>query len=82
MNGHCSKDIETSIVYTYNHGEYFCINILFVKGVCMFDGITEHEVAERKVAERDCFLVFFYEIAYFSICFFLIYFYLTVWYKC
>ena len=30
MNGHCSKDIETSIVYTYNHGKYFCINILFV----------------------------------------------------
>ena len=30
MNGHCSKDIVTSIVYTYNHGKYFCINILFV----------------------------------------------------
>ena len=26
MNGHCSKDIVTSIVYTYNHGKYFCIN--------------------------------------------------------
>ena len=30
MNGHYSKDIVTSIVYTYNHGKYFCINILFV----------------------------------------------------
>ena len=30
MNGHCSKDIVTSIVYTYNHGKYVCINILFV----------------------------------------------------
>ena len=56
MNRHCSKDIVTSIVYTYNHVKYFCINILFVKGVCMFNGIAEHEVAERKVAERDCFL--------------------------
>ena len=33
----------------------------------MFDGIAEHEVAERKVAKCNCF---FYEIAYFSICFF------------
>ena len=24
----------------------------------MFDGIAEHEVAERKVAERDCFCFF------------------------
>ena len=75
MNGHCSKDIVTSIVYTYNRGKYFCINILFVLGVCMFDGIAEHEVAEREVAERECFFVFFllfffffffffYEIAY------------------
>ena len=40
MNGHCSKDILTSIVYTYNHGKYFHINILFVSGVCMFDGIA------------------------------------------
>ena len=23
MNGHCSKDIVTRIVYTYNHGNYF-----------------------------------------------------------
>ena len=30
MNEHCSKDIVTSIVYTYNHEKYFCINILFV----------------------------------------------------
>ena len=36
----------------------------------MFDGIVEHEVAEREVAECDCFFVcfcfvlFFYEIAY------------------
>ena len=30
MTGHCSKDIVTSIVYTYNHGKYFCINIFFV----------------------------------------------------
>ena len=56
-----------------------------VKKVCLFDGIAEHEVAER-----DCFFfffcffflfclfVFFYEIAYFSICFFLIYFYLKI----
>ena len=51
----------------------FVLNILFVYGVCMFDGIAEHEVAERIV-----FWVFFYEIAYFSICFFLIYFYLTI----
>ena len=29
-------------------------NIFFVEGVCMFDGIAEHEVAEREVAERDC----------------------------
>ena len=33
----------------------------------MFDGIAEHEGAEREVAERDCFI--FYEIAYFPICF-------------
>ena len=26
--GHCSKDIVTRIVYTYNNGKYFCINIL------------------------------------------------------
>ena len=51
MNGHCSKDIVTSIIYTYNHGKYFCINILFVYGVCMFDGIAEHEVAKREAAE-------------------------------
>ena len=25
MNGHCSKDIVISIVYTYNHGKFFCI---------------------------------------------------------
>ena len=56
MNEHFSKDIVTSIVYTYNHGEYFCINIL----VCMFDGIVEHEDAEREVAERDCFLFCFF----------------------
>ena len=38
----------------------------------MFDGIAEHEVAEREVAEGDSFFVFFNEIqiAYFSICFF------------
>ena len=36
----------------------------------MFDGIAEHEVAERDF--------FFYEIAYFFICFFLIYLYLTI----
>ena len=30
MNGHCSKDIVASIVYTYSHGKYFCISILFV----------------------------------------------------
>ena len=59
MNGHYSKDIVTGIFYTYNHGNYFCINIIFVKGVCMFDGIAEHEVAEREVAERDCFFFFF-----------------------
>ena len=41
----------------------------------MFDGIAEHEIAERAVAERDCL---FYEIAYFSICSLLIYFYLTI----
>ena len=76
MNGHCSKDIVTSIVFTYNHGKCFCINILFVWEVCMLDGIAEHEVTEREVAERDC--LFSYEIAYFSICFFLIYFYLTI----
>ena len=75
MIGHCSKDIVTSIVYTYDNGKYFCFNIIFVYGVCMSDGIAEHEVAERQVAERDCF---FYEIAYFFICFFLIYFYLTI----
>ena len=51
MKGLCSKDIVTSIVYTYNHGKYFCINIFFVKGICMFDGIAENEVAERA-----CFL--------------------------
>ena len=60
MNGHCSKDIVTSIVYTYNHGKYFCINILFVQRVCMFDGLAEHEVAEREVAESDCFFFFFF----------------------
>ena len=26
----------------------------------MFDGIVEHEVAEREVAERDCFFVLFF----------------------
>ena len=60
MNGHCSMDIVTSIVYTYNHGKKFCITILFVWGVCMFDGIAEHEVAEREVAGRDCFFFFFF----------------------
>ena len=30
MNVHRSKDIVTSIVYTYNHEKYFGINILFV----------------------------------------------------
>ena len=30
MNGHCSKDIVTSIVYTNDHDKYFFINILFV----------------------------------------------------
>ena len=48
---------------------------LFGEYVCMFDGIAEHEVAEREVAECDCFFFFFffffYENAYFSICFFL-----------
>ena len=39
----------------------------------MFDGIAEHEVAEREIVERDCFF-FFKELAYFSVCFFLIYF--------
>ena len=43
MNVHCSKDIEISIVYTYNHVKYFCINILFAQGVCMFGRIAEHE---------------------------------------
>ena len=43
MNGHCSKDIVTSIVYTYNHGKKFCNNIIFVWGVCMFEGKSEHE---------------------------------------
>ena len=74
MNGHCSKDIVTSIVYTDNHRKYFCINIPFVEGVCLFDGIAEHEVAER-----DFFFFFFFFskllIAYFSICSFLIHFY-------
>ena len=52
----------TSIVYTYNHG-----NILFVKGVCTFDGIAEPEVAESE--EPNAIFFFFYEIAYFSIYF-------------
>ena len=74
MNGHYSKSIGTSIVYTFNHGKYFCINIFLVYGVCMFDGIAEHEgrTTELSVA------ILFYEIAYFFYCFFLIYFYLTI----
>ena len=79
MNGYCSKDIVTSIVYTYNHGKYFCIDILFVWGVCMFDGIAEHEVAEPQGCQMQLFFCFFYEIPNFSICFFLIYFYLMIW---
>ena len=61
MNGHCSKDVVTTIVYTYNHGKYFCINILFVYGVCMFDGIAEHEVTEH-----DFFLLFLFNLFLFN----------------
>ena len=70
MNEHCSKDIVTSIVYAYNHGNYFCINILFVYGVCMFDGIAEHKVAEREVAERDFFFFFFFFFVFLRNCLF------------
>ena len=61
--------IVTNIVHTYNHGKYLGINIPFVQGICMFDGIAEHEVA------GVFFFVFFFcecffnEITYFSICF-------------
>ena len=64
MNGRCSKDI-----VTYNHRKYFCINILFVKGVCMFDGIAKHEVVEREVVEHDCFF-FFFVFFFFVFCLF------------
>ena len=68
VNGHCSKDKVTSIVYTYNLGKYsVCVTILFVYGVCMFDRIAEHEVAERGVAECDCFFCCFFV---FCCCFF------------
>ena len=60
MNGHCSVDIVTHIVNTHNHGKYFCVNILFVYGVCMFDGIAKYEVAEREVAESVFFFFFFF----------------------
>ena len=60
MNGHCSKDIVTSTVYTYNHGKYFCINILFVYGVCMFDGIAEHEGRKTELANAIFFFFFFF----------------------
>ena len=63
MNGRCSKDI-----VTYNHRKYFCINILFVKGVCMFDGIAKHEVVEREVVEHDCFFFFFLFFFLFFVC--------------
>ena len=70
MNMHCSKDIVTSIVYTYNYGKYFIL--IF----SMFDGIAEHEGRKNRIGERDFFL---YEIAYFFFyCFFLINFYLTI----
>ena len=44
----------------------------------MFDGIAEHEVAERDFF----FFFFFYEIAYFFylLIYFLIYFFLTIWF--
>ena len=76
MNGHCSKDIVASIVYTYNHGKYFCINVsLFREYTCMFDGIAEHKGRKTELSNT---IFFFYEIAYFSYCFILIYFYLTI----
>ena len=65
INRHCSKDIVTSIVYTYNHRKYFCIYILFVLGVCMFDGIAEHE-GRKTVAHLEVFtkLLFFPTVSF------------------
>ena len=33
----------------------------------MFDGIAEHEVAEREVAERDCFFFFVVVVFFFFV---------------
>ena len=38
MNGHCSKDIITSIIYTYNHGNIFVLIFsLFREYVCLME---------------------------------------------
>ena len=58
MNGHCSKAIYS------NHGKYFCINILFVKGVCMFDGIA-YEGRKTELANAFYFLTVAYFFYYF-----------------
>ena len=44
----------------------------------MFEGIVEHEVAEREVAERDFFFFFFAKLLIFLFVSFLIHFYLTI----
>ena len=60
MNGHCFKDIVTSIVYTYNHGKYFVLIFSLFREY----GIAEHE--GRKTESANAIFFFFYEIAYFS----------------
>ena len=55
MNGHCSKDIVTSIVYTYNHGKYFSGRsyALVVYPSIKYAGERGGSVVECRIPERE-----------------------------
>ena len=59
MNGHCPKDIVTSIVYTNNHGKNVLIFSLFSEYVCLM------ELQNTRVIKLSCRLRFFTKLLIF-----------------